>query len=69
MDLLTTLVDKSLFVVFFMACLIVLRQVFLFSRHLRNPEPQKYTITPTALVYLGVSVAVILTAIIKGIGL
>jgi hypothetical protein len=69
MELLTTLVDKSLFVVFFMSCLIVLRQIFLFSRHLRNPEPQKYTISTTNLIYLGLSIAVIITAIIKGIGL
>jgi hypothetical protein len=69
MDILTTLVDKSLFVIFFMSCLIILRQTFLFIRHLRNPEPQKYTINMTALIYLGLSVAVILTAVIKGIGL
>ena len=69
MDILTTLLDKSLFVIFFMACLIILRQTFLFIRHLRNPEPQKYTISISALIYLGLSVAVILTAIIKGIGL
>ena len=69
MDILTTLLDKSLFVVFFMACLIVLRQVFLFTKHLSNPEPQKYTINTKALIYFGLSIAVILTAIIKGIGL
>jgi hypothetical protein len=69
MDILTTLLDKSLFVIFFMACLVILRQTFLFIRHLRNPEPQKYTISANALIYLGLSVAFILTALIKGIGL
>jgi hypothetical protein len=52
-----------------MACLVILRQTFLFIRHLRNPEPQKYTISANAIVYLGLSVAFILTALIKGIGL
>ena len=69
MEVLTTILDKSLFVMFFMSCLVILRQIFLFIRHLNNPEPQKYTISQKALIYLGVSVALILTSIIKGIGL
>jgi len=69
MEVLTTILDKSLFVMFFMSCLVILRQIFLFIRHLNNPEPQIYSISQKALIYLGVAVAIILTSVIKGIGL
>lgn len=72
MDLFTTLielVDKILFVGFFMACLVIIRHIFLFIRHLNNPEPKPYEIDMKNLYYLGLSVAVVLSGIIKGIGL
>lgn len=72
MDLLTTLMvilDKILFVGFFMALLIIIRHIFLFIRHLGNPEPKPYQINENNLFYLGLSVAIILTGILKGIGL
>lgn len=69
MEILTALIDKALFVVFFMSCLIIIRQLFLFIRHLNKPEPQSFEIDPKTLTYLAVSVAVILTTIFKGIGL
>jgi hypothetical protein len=72
MDLLTILteiLDKVLFIGFFMACLVIIRQIFLFIRHLNNPEPKPYEIDKLGLYYLGLSVAAVLTGIIKGIGL
>lgn len=69
MELLTILINKSLFVIFFMSCLVVIRQLFLFYRHLGNPEPQKYTISTPSLIYLGLSVSIIITALITGVGL
>ena len=68
-SILNTLIDKTLFVVFFMACLVVIRQGFLFVRHLNNPEPTPYSIGKTPLFHLGLSIAIILTAILNGIGL
>ncbi len=66
---LNVLINKVLFVVFFMACLVIIRQVFLFIRHLNNPEPTPYSIDKKSLLYLGLSVAFILTSVLKGIGL
>jgi preprotein translocase subunit Sec61beta len=69
MEILTSLIDKALFVAFFMSCLIIIRQLFLFVRHLNKPEPQSFEINPKNLTYLAISVAIILTTIFKGIGL
>lgn len=64
-----TLIDKMLFVIFFMACLLVIRQIFLFIRHLNNPEPTPYSIDKKSLFYLGLSVALIIASLLRGIGL
>lgn len=72
MDLITILkelLDKALFVGFFMATLVIIRNLFLFGRHLTNPEPQRYTISPKSLLYLGLSIAFIAATLFKGIGL
>jgi preprotein translocase subunit Sec61beta len=72
MDLLTILtqiLDKTLFVGFFLSCLVIIRQIFLFIRHLNNPEPKPYEIDKKTLFHIGLSIAVLLTGIIKGIGL
>jgi hypothetical protein len=72
MDLITILkelIDKLLFVGFFMAVLVIIRNAFLFGRHLTNPEPQRYTISSKSLLYLGISVALVLSTLFKGIGL
>lgn len=72
MELLKTLlvlIDKGLFLIFFMSCLFVFRQIFLFIRHLMNPEPKAYEISHKNLYYTAVSLSIILTGIIKGIGL
>lgn len=72
MDLLTILtqiLDKILFIGFFLSSLVIIRHIFLFIRHLNNPEPKPYEINKKSLFYVGLSVAVLLTGIIKGIGL
>ena len=66
---LNVLIDKTLSVIFSMACLVVIRQIFLFIRHLNNPEPTPYSIDKKSLFYLGLSVALIITSFLKGIGL
>jgi hypothetical protein len=65
----TNLIDKALFIIFFMACLVVIRTLFLFIRHLGNPEPKPFVIENKNLFYLGLSVSIILMSIFKGIGL
>jgi hypothetical protein len=52
-----------------MSCLVILRHIFLFIRHLNNPEPKPYEINVRNLFYIGLSIAILLTGIIKGIGL
>ncbi len=67
--ILTEILDKILFIGFFMSCLVIIRHIFLFIRHLNNPEPKPYEVDKRSLFYIGLSVAVLLTGIIKGIGL
>lgn len=70
--MLLELIDKGLFVLFFLSCLTVLRhgyflgQAFLTST---EEEPKKYRVTPIGLVFLGLSIAFILTSIFTGIKL
>jgi hypothetical protein len=65
----TNLIDKTLFIIFFMSCLVIIRTLFLFIRHLSNPEPRPFVIESRNLFYLGLSVSIILMTIFKGIGL
>jgi hypothetical protein len=63
------LLTKMLFILFFVSCLIVLRHGFLFVSNFINSEPKKYGLTPIQLTYLAVAIGIIITDIIKGIGL
>jgi len=63
------LLTKMLFILFFVSCLIVLRHGFLFVSNFISSEPKKYRLTPIQLTYLAVSIGIIITDIIKGIGL
>jgi preprotein translocase subunit Sec61beta len=69
LTVLTEILNKILFIGFFMSCLVILRHIFLFIRHLNNPEPKPYEINVRNLFYIGLSIAILLTGIIKGIGL
>jgi len=63
--LLTNLLNKGFLILFFIGCLITLRHFILFLMTLREAQ-KPYTLDKTGLIYLGTSVAIILTAIISG---
>jgi hypothetical protein len=68
--MLIEILNKVFTVIFFMACLTTFRhgyyfiQAFLLST---TEEPVKYKLTKTSLLYLGISIAYILTVIFTGI--
>jgi hypothetical protein len=49
-----------------MSVLFTLRHIFLFIRHLNNPEPKPYEIETKSLIYLGLSISTIITSLIHG---
>lgn len=69
MDILILLINKVLFLILTLSTLNVLREAFLFIRHLTKIEPEKYIISNTRLFYLGLTLSYILTTIFKGISL
>jgi hypothetical protein len=69
MDILVLLANKILFLIFILSILNVLREIFLFVRHLNKIEPEKYVIGNTRLLYLALALSYILTTIFKGISL
>ena len=69
MSIITSLLDKILFILFFMAIFITGRHTFLFIRHVNKPDIEKYTIARKELIYLGVALAIIMTTLFKGIGI
>lgn len=52
-------------VVFWICCLILLRELFLFIRHIKTPEPQKYKICNMRLFIIAYSISYILSSYIK----
>jgi hypothetical protein len=69
MNVITSIIDKSMFILFFMSLFIVGRHVFLFSRHLNKPEADRYAINKKALIYFGVALSFLLMTIFKGISI
>lgn len=63
------LINKILYVIFFLSCLVLIRHGFLFYRNYSNDEPKKYTVSVRQLLYISLSVAIILMSVFKGIGL
>lgn len=63
------LINKILYVIFFLSWLIIVRHGFMFYRNYSSEEPKKYTVSAKQLLYIGLSVAVILMSMFKGIGL
>ena len=66
-SLLTNLLNKAFMLIFFIGVLYSLRHLILFLGKLKNG--QKYDINQKELLYLGGSVAIILTIIFSGIKL
>lgn len=69
MNIITQLLDKALYMMFFMSIFYIGRHIFLFSRHLKKPEPEKYTLPKQDLLYLAISLAFIIMTIFKGINI
>jgi len=69
MNIITSIIDKSMFILFFMSLFITGRHIFLFSRHLNKPEAEKYAITKKAMIYLGLALSFLLMTIFKGISI
>ena len=62
--LIANLLNKGLMVIFFISCLYSLRHLVLFTMKMISGE--KYEMTPKHLLYLGGSLALILTIIFSG---
>lgn len=67
MNMLITLLNKAYLFVFFVGCLYALRHAILFF--IAVQKAQKYQLSNRDLIYLGASVAIILTIIFSGIKL
>lgn len=65
--LLTLLINKALFILFIISCLIVLRHIYAFTVNFLSNEPKKYALTSTELMYLAIALGIVITDIIKGI--
>lgn len=69
MDILLSLINKILFLIFILSCFNVLREAFLFIKHLYKIEPERYLINNRRLLFLGLTLSYILTTLFKGISL
>ena len=64
------LINKVLWVLFFMSCLTTIRHAYYFAQAFltsTEEQPIKYRLSTTSLFYLGVSLAYILSVIFTGI--
>jgi hypothetical protein len=69
MLILQLLINKILYILFFISFLIIFRQGYLFIRNLIDEEPKKIILTNKEMVYICVSLAILLASIFKGIGI
>jgi hypothetical protein len=67
MEIVLGLINKSLIAALILSILVICRHIFLFYRNIVDIEPKKYILTHKELIYLGLSVAYIITCIINGI--
>jgi len=68
--LIASLLDKILVLIFFMSILNLVRHIWNIFMVLRNEDvPNKYELSKRELIFLGISVAYILTTIFTGIKL
>lgn len=65
--MITLILDKIMYILFFLSLVNVLRHLFLFF--IKVSDQKKYEITNISLFYLGLSVSYILTSLITGIKL
>jgi preprotein translocase subunit Sec61beta len=67
--MLTLLINKILYIAFFISFIVIIRHGYLFSVNLMSDEPKKYRLPNRELIYVCISLAVLLASILKGIGL
>jgi|688.fasta_scaffold15351_5 hypothetical protein len=66
--MLTTLLNKILFLFFFLACFNILKHIWKVFIKLREEDvPNKYELPKNELILLGISIAYLLTTIFTGI--
>lgn len=64
------LLSKLFFIIFVLAMLNIIRHVYLLIAKVMDDEDNtKYQITPKALLFLGLSVALVITGFITGVGI
>lgn len=70
--MLALILNKILFMLFFLSCLNTLRHVYYIIQAFmlsKDEEPVKYKLPNKSLIFLGISVSYILSVLITGIGL
>jgi hypothetical protein len=63
------ILNKLLYVIFFLSCFVIFRHGFIFISNFIKPEPVKLKYTSKDLVYIAISLSIIITSLIKGIGI
>jgi len=69
MEVIITLLNKTLLVVLIFATLTIVRHLFMFSRVVTSNEPKKYKLTTRELIFFGLAISYVITCIINGIKL
>jgi len=67
MEIIYGLLNKVLLMGFILSILVIIRHIFLFFRNMNDIEPKKYILTRKELIWVGLSVAYIITSFINGI--
>jgi hypothetical protein len=70
--MLIDIINRILFVLFFMSCLTTIRHAYYFIQAFftsTEEQPVKYRVSKTSLIFLGVSIAYIISVIFTGIKL
>jgi len=66
--MLESLLNKVLFLFFFLACFNIVRHIWKVFLRLREEDvPKKYELSKNELIFLGISVAYVLTTLFTGI--
>ena len=69
MEIIITIIDKGLMVLFILAILNIIRHAVKLAQNFFADEPTRYAIDKKELLLSGLSVSYIIMSIIKGIGL
>jgi hypothetical protein len=67
MDIFIKSLDNIMFMLMILSLLNIIRNVFLFIRHLNKPEPESYKIKQNELLYLGIAISIFITYLFKGV--